>query len=95
MKERKVPLRRCVGCMESKDKKELLRICLTPEGEVKPDLTGKANGRGIYLCRNKECLALAQKKRAIGRGLKAELSKEQTEALFAELTELFSQDQEV
>ncbi|MBE6036312.1 MAG: YlxR family protein [Clostridiales bacterium] len=94
MKERKVPLRRCAGCMESKDKKELLRICLTPEGEVKPDLTGRANGRGIYLCRSKECLEMAKKKRAIGRGLKTELSKEQTEALFAELEALFSQADE-
>ena len=49
-KEKKLPVRRCVGCGEHKEKTALLRIVRTPEGEIVPDRTGKKNGRGAYLC---------------------------------------------
>ena len=58
---KKVPMRKCVGCMESKPKKELIRIA-GYEGQVALDPTGKAKGRGVYLCPNAECLAKAKKK---------------------------------
>ncbi|MDR2611006.1 MAG: YlxR family protein [Clostridiales Family XIII bacterium] len=61
-------MRRCVGCMESKPKKELLRIAAA-DGGVFVDVTGKANGRGIYLCRREACFDAARKKKALGRGL--------------------------
>lgn len=84
MKTKAIPMRRCVGCMESKEKKDLIRIA-GYEGEVSIDKTGKAKGRGVYLCPSKECFEKAQKKKAIGRNLEMELSKEQVEKLFEEL----------
>jgi len=86
MKTKKVPMRRCVGCMESKPKRELIRIVATDEGP-KIDLTGKANGRGIYLCPDPECFIKARKKKAIGRGLEIELGEQELDNLFKELAE--------
>lgn len=86
MKAKKIPMRRCVGCMESKPKNELIRIC-GYEGEVSVDLTGKAKGRGVYLCPHKECFEMARKKRAIGRNLEMELKAEQLDKLFEDLGE--------
>ena len=48
---KKIPMRKCVGCGEMKPKKELLRILRTETGEFVVDALGKANGRGAYLCR--------------------------------------------
>ncbi|MDA0676551.1 MAG: YlxR family protein [Chloroflexi bacterium] len=50
MKARHVPLRTCVVCKEKKPKRDLLRIVRTPDGEVVLDSTGRANGRGSYVC---------------------------------------------
>lgn len=61
MKVRKIPMRMCLGCQEMKPKKELLRIVKTPEGNLEFDPTSKKNGRGAYLCNNKECLTKAIK----------------------------------
>ena len=86
MKTKKIPMRRCSGCMESKPKKELIRIVADEEGNLHPDLTGKANGRGVYLCPSAACLALAKKKRAISRSLNLNVTEEQMAALFEELS---------
>lgn len=59
--QKKVPVRRCVGCNAQKPKKELVRIVRSPEGEVGVDLTGKRSGRGAYLCPSASCLAKARK----------------------------------
>ncbi|MEA4922557.1 MAG: YlxR family protein [Eubacteriaceae bacterium] len=77
-------MRRCAGCMESKPKGELIRIAYH-EGELTLDLTGKAKGRGVYLCPDPKCLEKAKKKNALSRGLRADISKEQTEKLFEEI----------
>ncbi len=61
MKQRKVPLRKCTGCQEMKNKKELIRIVRNDAGEFALDRTGKLPGRGAYICPNAECLAKAQK----------------------------------
>lgn len=53
---KKVPLRRCLGCFESKPKNELIRIVKSKDGEITLDKTGKKQGRGAYICYNKECL---------------------------------------
>ena len=53
---KKIPMRRCLGCYESKPKKELIRVVKTSEGEICIDKTGKKNGRGEYICYNKEFL---------------------------------------
>ena len=67
MKQKKIPLRRCTGCGEQKPKKELVRVVKTPDGEILLDLTGKASGRGAYICNNAECLKKARKSKRIER----------------------------
>lgn len=91
MKTRKIPMRKCAGCMESKPKSELIRIA-GYEGEVSIDETGRAKGRGVYLCPNQNCLKEAQKKRAIGRSLHMNLKDSQLEKLFEELGEYEKKD---
>nr|WP_315024140.1 YlxR family protein [uncultured Aminipila sp.] len=91
MKTKKIPMRRCVGCMESKSKSQLIRIAGF-EGEVSIDLTGKAKGRGVYLCPDTQCFEKAQKRRAIGRNLEMELNAEQLEKLFEELKKYEKKD---
>jgi uncharacterized protein len=73
---KKIPLRRCVATMTQVPKKELLRIVRTPEGEVKIDTTGKANGRGAYLLKTIEAVDLAQKKGALNRALECQIPSE-------------------
>lgn len=67
MKQKKIPMRKCTGCSEQKPKKELVRVVKTPDGEVLLDLTGKASGRGAYICNNAECLKKARKSKRIDR----------------------------
>ena len=81
MKAKKIPLRMCVGCMEHKPKKELIRIVRTPEGEIEIDLTGKLSGRGSYICPNEACLEKAVKSKKIERALECKISDEQYERL--------------
>ena len=68
MKINKTPMRRCVGCMVSKPKSELIRI-VADEGKPAIDPSGKMNGRGVYLCADTECFEKARKRKAIQRGL--------------------------
>lgn len=85
---KKVPMRTCVGCRESKEKKELIRIVRTPEGNVELDLTGRANGRGAYLCPKSECLAKARKSRGLERSLQSTISAEVFDRLEEEMKNL-------
>ena len=80
-----------MGCMESKPKNQLIRIA-GYEGEVSIDVTGKAKGRGVYLCPNTQCFEKAQKRKAIGRNLEMELHSEQLEKLFEELKKYEKKD---
>ena len=77
-------MRRCIGCMESKPKRELIRIAYY-EGEMSVDRTGKAKGRGVYLCPNTECMEMARKKKAFQRNFKTSFSEETLEQIFKEL----------
>jgi uncharacterized protein len=63
-----VPQRTCVACRQIKPKRELIRIVRTPDGSIRVDETGKANGRGVYLCRKRACWekALGNMRRAGG-----------------------------
>lgn len=67
MKAKKIPMRMCTGCGEMFDKRTLVRVVKSPEGEVSLDLTGKKSGRGAYVCRNISCLKKARKKKAFER----------------------------
>lgn len=85
MKVKKIPMRRCIGCMESKPKKELIRIVCDKEKHLFVDKTGKAPGRGAYLCPNPACFEKARKKKAIARSLEENPSEEALDAVFEEL----------
>ena len=87
LKQKKVPLRKCVATNEQFPKKELIRIVRTPEGEVKIDLTGKLNGRGAYLSKSLEAIELAKKKKILDRHLETTVSNE----VFEELIKLVSE----
>lgn len=84
LKSKKVPMRRCVGCMESKPKNELVRVACY-EGKVTVDPTGKAKGRGVYLCRNKACMEKAKKRRSLQRSFETEITAQDMENIFAQL----------
>ena len=71
--EKKVPLRKCLGCMSSFPKKDLVRVLKTPEGEVIIDLSGKKSGRGAYICKDKACLKKAIKSKRIQSNLEVEI----------------------
>ncbi len=66
----KVPQRKCIGCNESKPKKELIRIVRTPEGEMLIDSSKRVNGRGAYICNDPECLQKAIKSKGLNRAFK-------------------------
>ena len=88
MKTKKIPMRKCVGCQERKEKKELIRVLRTPEGAVILDPTGRANGRGAYLCRSAACLQKAGRNRGLARALEQEIPAEVLEALQKEMEAL-------
>ncbi|MBD1373470.1 YlxR family protein [Hazenella sp. IB182357] len=83
MKQRKIPMRKCVASQEMFSKKSLIRVVRTPENEVVIDPTGRKAGRGAYLCAKLDYIELAQKKRALERALKTDVS----EQLYQELKE--------
>ena len=72
-KPRKIPMRMCVGCREMKPKMSLLRVVKPQEGDAFIDRTGKAAGRGAYVCGSIECLKKAEKTRALDRALDAKI----------------------
>lgn len=70
------PKRTCIGCNEVKIKKELIRIVKNKEGEISVDRTGKASGRGAYLCDNIECLEKAIKTKRLERTFEAKIDEQ-------------------
>ena len=96
MKTKKVPMRKCSGCMNMFPKKELVRVVKAPDkkdengnvvekGSVSLDLTSKKPGRGAYVCRNKECLKKARKAKRIERSLETEIPSEVYDQMEREL----------
>ncbi len=79
--KKKIPMRMCVGCREMKPKKELLRVVRSAEGAVSIDLTGKAPGRGAYLCKSVACLERAIKSKALDRAFEQKVEPEIYERL--------------
>ena len=71
-----LPKRTCIGCNEVKLKKELIRIVKNKEGEIFVDKTGKANGRGAYICDDIECLEKAIKTKRLERSFETQISNE-------------------
>jgi len=87
LKQRKTPMRMCVGCRVMKPKKELLRVVRSPEGVIAFDRVGKAPGRGAYVCVSEECLTRAIKSKALDRQLEAKVEPEVFEILKSQLNE--------
>ncbi len=94
MKPKKIPLRMCVGCRESKPKRELIRVVRGPDGSVSMDPVGKKPGRGAYVCRQESCLARAIKQKQLERQLETQLTPEVAEALRQELANLLAPEAE-
>ena len=69
-------LRMCIICREHSDKKELLRIVKNKDGEIFVDKTGKANGRGAYICKSPECFQKLRKTRGLNRAFRCETKDE-------------------
>ena len=85
MANKKIPLRKCVGCGEMKEKKGLIRVIKTPEDAIVLDATGRKNGRGAYICNDPECLKKAVKSKGLERSLKTAIPKEVYENLEKEM----------
>lgn len=85
---RKIPMRKCVGCQEMKNKKEMLRVLKTSENEFVLDATGRKNGRGAYICFSAECLKKAVQNKGLERSFKQAIPKEVYESLEKELDQL-------
>ncbi len=96
MKQKKMPMRKCVGCTEMKEKKELVRVVKAPDitdengeivqkGDISVDLTGKKPGRGAYVCRSVGCLAAARKARRLEKTFSCRIPDEVYDRLEQEL----------
>jgi predicted RNA-binding protein YlxR (DUF448 family) len=70
MKSPHIPIRTCVACRATDQKRELLRIVRPREGDVRFDAGGKLSGRGAYICASEQCILLARKQRKLERSLK-------------------------
>ena len=84
-KQKKIPVRQCLGCNEHKPKREMLRVVRSPEGEVSLDFTGKKSGRGAYICRDVTCLRRVRKSRRLERSLECAISPEVYDRMETEL----------
>jgi predicted RNA-binding protein YlxR (DUF448 family) len=84
MKVKKIPQRMCVGCQEMKNKRELVRVVRTPEGEVLIDRTGKKSGRGAYVCMNQACIDKARKEKRLEKALEKAIEDELYQNILAE-----------
>lgn len=73
---KKIPQRTCIGCNEQKNKSDLIRIVKDKNGTIKIDKTGKADGRGAYICRDVECLKKAKKSKKLDRSFETNITDE-------------------
>lgn len=85
MKQKKIPMRMCLGCSEMKPKREMIRVVRSAEGEISLDLTGKKSGRGAYICRSAECFSKARKAKRFEKSLSCRISDELYDGMEREL----------
>ena len=89
MIQKKVPMRKCIGCMESFPKKELCRIVKSKQEDGKEvvsfDETGKLNGRGAYICKKMECFEKAMKSKRLSRSLEIDIPQDIYEKIKLEI----------
>jgi uncharacterized protein len=91
MKARKKPVRTCLGCGQEADKRDLVRVVRSPEGDVTVDATGKANGRGAYVHPRPECFEAAIRKRRFNAALRVNLKEEDVERIRRDFERLAGQ----
>ena len=91
IKARKTPVRTCVGCGTSSDKREFVRIVRTPDGHVEVDPSGKLNGRGAYVCATTECFTKARLRRRLDHALKVRLHDDDYARLQRDIDELLTE----
>lgn len=85
MKQKKIPLRMCLGCQEMKAKKELIRIVKDKENNVSVDFTGKKAGRGAYICKSTVCFEKARKGKRLERAFESQISEDVYDTLKQQL----------
>lgn len=85
---KKIPQRQCIACSEMKDKRELIRIIRSPEGEYLLDTTGKLNGRGAYVCDNSQCMKALVSRKGLDRSFKEKIPSQVYEMLEKAFLEL-------
>ena len=88
MQTRKIPLRKCVGCQQMIEKRQLVRVVRNKDGEMSVDLTGKKAGRGAYICASMECLKTAIKRKGLERSLKVAIPAEVYDSLEQEMSKI-------
>lgn len=86
MKVRKIPQRTCIGCGLVKDKKQMVRIVRSPQGEISLDRSGKKPGRGAYVCDEAACIEKAFQSKALEKALQVKILAEVKNKLLTELT---------
>lgn len=86
MQEKRIPLRKCLGCGEMIGKKGAVRIVRSKEGEISLDLTGKKAGRGAYICHDAECFAMVRKAHRLEKALKCAVPDEIYDTIEKELS---------
>ena len=70
------PMRMCIACREMKPKQEMTRVVRSADGEISADPTGKAPGRGAYICSNEECLKKLTMKKLLHKTFSTDVSQE-------------------
>ena len=73
-KKKSVPIRMCIACREMKPKKEMLRVVKNADGEISVDATGKAAGRGAYICNAEACLKKLKSQKLLHKAFSADVS---------------------
>ena len=83
--QKKIPQRQCMGCRERKSKREMIRVVRGTDGTVNLDFSGKAPGRGAYICPDPEKKKKAQKAKSLERSLEAVIPETVYERLSKEM----------
>ena len=83
--QKKIPQRQCMGCRERKNKREMIRVVRGTDGTVNLDFSGKAPGRGAYICPDPECLKKARKAKSLDRSLEVTIPEEVYDRLDREM----------
>lgn len=88
MKDKRIPLRKCLGCNMQKSKRELIRVVRNKEGQISIDNTGKKPGRGAYICNNVECLKQAIKTNRFNKAFECKIESEIFDKLLEEIGDI-------